>query len=150
MLNEENMAALSKVKKSLAFFLFLCVTILSNAQKPTPGEARLKSLQQSMGFRKSSFLDTIKFRNIGPSIMSGRVVDVAVNNADPTEFYVAYATGGVWHTTNNGQSFTPIFDSAQVLGIGAIAVNWRTRAIWLGTGEVNRSRSSYAGLGVYK
>lgn len=144
------MAAVSKVKKSLLLFLFLSVTILSNAQNPSSGAQRLKSLQQSMGFRKSSFLDTIKFRNIGPSIMSGRVVDVAVNNADPTEFYVAYATGGLWHTTNNGQSFTPIFDSAEVIGIGAIAVNWKTRAIWVGTGEVNSSRSSYAGVGIYK
>ena len=38
--------------------------------------------------------------------MSGRVVDLEVNPDDPTEFYVAYATGGLWHSTNNGQSFT--------------------------------------------
>ena len=34
--------------------------------------------------------------------MSGRVVDLEVNPENSTEFYVAYATGGVWHTTNNG------------------------------------------------
>jgi photosystem II stability/assembly factor-like uncharacterized protein len=68
----------------------------------------------------------------------------------PTEFYVAYATGGLWYTTNNGQSFIPVFDSADVIGIGDIAVNWKTRTIWVGTGEVNSSRSSYSGIGVYK
>jgi photosystem II stability/assembly factor-like uncharacterized protein len=141
------MAVISKVKKSTLLFLLLCVTILVNAQKPTPAAQRLKN--QHMGILKSSW-DTVAFRNIGPSIMSGRVVDVAVNNADPTEFYVAYATGGLWHTTNNGQSFTPVFDSADVITIGAIAVNWKTRAIWVGTGEVNSSRSSYAGMGIYK
>jgi photosystem II stability/assembly factor-like uncharacterized protein len=82
--------------------------------------------------------------------MSGRVVDIEANPDDPTEFYVAYATGGLWHTTNNGQSFTPIMDSLDVLFIGDIAVNWKKRMIWVGTGEVNSSRSSYAGIGLFK
>jgi len=78
------------------------------------------------------------------------VVDIEVNPQDPTEFYVAYASGGLWHTQNNGQSFAPIFDSVDVLTIGDIAVNWQNRHIWVGTGEVNSSRSTYAGLGVYR
>ncbi len=82
--------------------------------------------------------------------MSGRVVDIDANPTDPTEFYLAYASGGLWHTTNNGQSFQSIFDSTDILTIGDIAVNWKTRTIWVGTGEVNSSRSSYAGMGVYK
>jgi photosystem II stability/assembly factor-like uncharacterized protein len=82
--------------------------------------------------------------------MSGRVVDIEVNPQDPTEFYVAYASGGLWHTKNNGQSFVSIFDSVDVLTIGDIAVNWQNRHIWVGTGEVNSSRSTYAGLGVYR
>jgi len=82
--------------------------------------------------------------------MSGRVVDIEVNPQDPTEFYVAYASGGLWQTKNNGQSFAPIFDSVDVLTIGDIAVNWQNRHIWVGTGEVNSSRSTYAGLGVYR
>ncbi|MDB5190640.1 MAG: glycosyl hydrolase, partial [Segetibacter sp.] len=95
-------------------------------------------------------INNISFRNIGPSVMSGRVDDIEANPEDPTEFYVAYATGGLWHTTNNGHSFTSIFDSEDVIGIGDIAINWKTRTIWVGTGEVNSSRSSYAGIGVYK
>ena len=118
--------------------------------KPTSAEDRLKGLQQRKILEERSVLNEIKFRNIGPAIMSGRVDDLDVNPDDPTEFYVAYATGGLWHTTNNGQSFKPIFDSADVIGIGDIAVNWSTRTIWVGTGEVNSSRSSYSGIGVYK
>ena len=52
-----------------------------------------------------------QLKNIGPSIMSGRVVDLEVNPEDSTEFYVAYASGGLWHTTDNGTTFTPIFDN---------------------------------------
>ncbi|MBB1283936.1 glycosyl hydrolase [Flavisolibacter sp. BT320] len=130
---------------------FLCVSILSNAQsKATPAEDRMKVTQQRAALEKASVLNSISFRNIGPTVMSGRVVDLDVNPDDPTEFFAAYASGGVWYTRNNGQSFTPVFDSIDVLTIGDIAVNWKTGTIWVGTGEVNSSRSSYAGMGVYK
>jgi photosystem II stability/assembly factor-like uncharacterized protein len=113
-------------------------------------EARLKGMQQRQALQAKSVLDSVKFRSIGPSVMSGRVTGLDVNPSDPTEFYVAYASGGLWYTHNNGQSFVPVFDSADVITIGDIAVNWRTKTIWIGTGEVNSSRSSYAGIGVYK
>lgn len=140
-----------KVTQRLLFPLLLLVTFLSNAQvAPTPAAERLKSLQQRQVLERKSTVNGVKFRSIGPSVMSGRVVDIDANPQDPTEFYVAYASGGLWHTTNNGQSFTPIFDSADVITLGDIAVNWKTRTIWVGTGEVNSSRSSYAGIGMYK
>jgi len=141
----------SKLTQHTLFFALLLVTVFTNAQvKPTPAAERWKGLQQRQVLEKKSTINHVKFRNIGPSVMSGRVDDIEANPNDPTEFYVAYATGGLWHTTNNGQSFTSIFDSADVIGIGDIAVNWKTRTIWVGTGEVNSSRSSYAGIGVYK
>src|SRR5689334_9157544 len=144
---------LPKLLQKFLPFIVACVTISLNAQvSATPGEERLKNTQQRKLLEQRSVLNDIAFRNIGPSIMSGRVVDVEANPDDPTEFYVAYATGGLWYTKNNGQSFTPVMDSLDVLFIGDIAVNWTVpgRIIWVGTGEVNSSRSSYAGIGIYK
>ena len=92
----------------------------------------------------------IPLENIGPAIMSGRVVDLDVNPNDPTEFYVAYASGGLWYTKSNGISFSPILDTAETQNIGDIAVDWASGTIWVGTGENNSSRSSYAGIGVLK
>ena len=97
-----------------------------------------------------SLVKNLLFENIGPSIMSGRVTDLAVNPEMTSEFYVAYASGGLWHTTNNGTSFTPILDGSQTQNVGALAVHWPTRTIWVGTGENNSSRSSYAGIGMLK
>lgn len=134
----------------IAPFIFTLSLTLQAQVRPTPANERWNSLSQRTALEEKSLLKDVSFRNIGPSIMSGRVDDIEVNPADPAEFYVAYATGGLWHTINNGQSFTPIFDNELVIGIGDIAVNWKTREIWVGTGEVNSSRSSYAGIGVYK
>ena len=147
----------SLLLRSLQISVLLLGCLLTqtlNAQpKPTYGEDRYnRTMLDRAELERKSLLKEVPFRNIGPSIMSGRVVDIDANPNDPTEFYVAYATGGLWHTTNNGQSFTPIMDSLDVLFIGDIAVNWNSseRIIWVGTGEVNSSRSSYAGLGVYQ
>ncbi len=82
--------------------------------------------------------------------MSGRVVDLDVNPEDPTEFYVAYASGGLWLTKNNGTTFKPVMDNAPTQNIGDIAVDWKSNTIWVGTGENNSSRSSYAGIGILK
>jgi len=100
--------------------------------------------------QETSLVKNIPFTSIGPTIMSGRVVDLAVNPNNPNEFYAAYASGGLWHTKNNGTTFTPILDTAKTQNIGAIAVHWKTRTIWAGTGENNSSRSSYAGIGILK
>jgi photosystem II stability/assembly factor-like uncharacterized protein len=138
--------------KPLAF-LFVSILTFSNSYSqvaPTKASQRLNGLSQRKLLQNQSLLKDIKFRNMGPSVMSGRVVDIDVNPNDPTEFYVAYATGGLWHTTNNGQSFVPVFDHEDVIGIGDIAVNWHDGEIWVGTGEANSSRSSYSGIGVYK
>ena len=92
----------SKLAFYFPFFSFLLVTVLSNAQvKPTSGTALLKKVEQRRLLEERSKVNNIKFRNIGPTVMSGRVDDIEVNPQDPTEFYVAYATGGLWHTTNN-------------------------------------------------
>lgn len=113
-----------------------------------------REVQQALINKKelvnASLVKNVPFENIGPTVMSGRVVDLAVNPENPTEFYVGYASGGVWHTTNNGTSFTPILDNAQTQNVGDIAVDWNTRTIWVGTGENNASRSSYAGIGILK
>lgn len=123
----------------------------------TPASLRLEGFKQRQALEQNSPFSQIQFRSVGPTIMSGRVVDVDVNPNDPTEFYVAYASGGLWHTKNNGISFNPIFDQKESMTIGDIAIDWsewtstnQKTTIWVGTGENNSSRSSYSGTGIYK
>jgi photosystem II stability/assembly factor-like uncharacterized protein len=104
----------------------------------------------SVVFAQDNLFTKVTFQNVGPTIMSGRIVDLAVNPESPIEFYAAYASGGLWYTNNNGTSFTPVMDSAPTLNCGSVTVDWKSGTIWVGTGEVNASRSSYSGIGVLK
>ncbi len=125
-------------------------TKLVNPIEPTSAEAREKSFVQGQRLKEKSLFNDIPFRSIGPTVQSGRVVDVDVDPTDASHFYVAYASGGLFETKSNGAHFTPIFDNESVITIGDIAVNYKTNTIWVGSGEVNSSRSSYAGDGIYK
>jgi photosystem II stability/assembly factor-like uncharacterized protein len=135
-----------------AFALFTTLFLTAQITPPpaTPAADRLSGVEKRKALAGSSLIDAVEFKNIGPTVQSGRVVDLAVNPKDPTEFYVAYASGGLWKTENNGMSFRPLFDNEGVMTIGDIAVDWERNTIWLGSGEVNASRSSYAGIGMYK
>ena len=119
-------------------------------QAPSASATVLASLQEKQTLTENSLVRNLPFKNIGPTIMSGRVVDLAVNPNNPIEFYVGYASGGVWHTVNNGTTFTPILDNSPTQNVGSLAVDWKSRTIWVGTGEVNSSRSSYAGIGLLR
>ncbi len=92
----------------------------------------------------------IHFKNIGPTVFGGRIVDLDVNPTKNEQFLAATASGGLWFSPNMGASFEPIFDNQSIMTIGDIAANWKTQTIYLGSGEVNSSRSSLAGNGVYK
>ncbi len=123
----------------------------TNPVPPTPAQQRLDGYRQRLQLKQKSLVKNVPFRSIGPSVQSERVVDIEGNPDNPNEFYVAYASGGVWHTTSNGIKFTPIFDNQPVLTIGDIAVDWaHGGTIWVGTGESNSSRSSYSGTGLYR
>ena len=132
-------------------FVFLLSAFIAFAQQPaTSAETITQALDQKKKLAETSLVKNVAFENIGPTVMSGRVVDLAVNPENPTEFYVGYASGGVWHTVNNGTTFTPILDNSNTQNVGDIAVDWKNRTIWVGTGENNSSRSSYAGIGILK
>ncbi|MEB8328167.1 glycosyl hydrolase [Flavobacteriaceae bacterium KMM 6897] len=137
--------------KKLLLSVILVSTVIGTAQMAPSTKADIqKALQQKEIKEANSLVKNIPFKNIGPTIMSGRVVDIDVNPNNPTEFYVGYASGGLWHTNNNGTTFTPIMDNSLTQNVGDIAVDWKTGTIWVGTGENNASRSSYAGIGLLK
>jgi len=137
--------------KTIFKALFLFITLgISAQQSATESEVVTKALQEKEALINTSIIKNISFTNIGPTIMSGRVADIDVNPNDPTEFYVGYASGGLWYTKNNGTSFKPVLDNSPTQNIGDIAVDWKKGTIWVGTGEKNSSRSSYAGIGMLK
>jgi photosystem II stability/assembly factor-like uncharacterized protein len=99
----------------------------------------------------ASTFSGMAFRDIGPALTSGRISDFAVNPDDPSTYYVATSSGGVWKTDNAGTTYQPIFDSQGSYSIGCVTLEpGNPHVVWVGTGENNNQRSVAYGDGIYK
>ncbi|GBD32001.1 Xyloglucanase [bacterium HR33] len=99
----------------------------------------------------AELLQNFRFREIGPAVTGGRIHDVEALPQDPSTVYVATASGGLWKTTNNGTTWTPLFDDQPVSTFGDVAIApSNPDIIWAGTGEQNNRQSTSWGNGVYR
>ncbi|HEY0866252.1 MAG TPA: hypothetical protein VGE01_02675 [Fimbriimonas sp.] len=116
----------------------------------TSAEERQRAFERRLAAERDSRFGGLNWRNIGPEVQGGRVVDLDIPTDNPKQLYVATATGGLWRTENEGLTWTSLFDDHSSYGIGAIAVSRDGKTLWVGTGEANSQRTSYAGTGVFK
>lgn len=93
----------------------------------------------------------IKLRNMGPAVTGGRVSDFAFNPTNPSQYFVATASGGMWKTDNAGVTWQAVADSMPSYSYGDVTMDPNnSNVIWAGTGENNSQRSVSYGDGVYK
>ena len=96
-------------------------------------------------------INALRWRNIGPANMMGRIVDIEGIASPSKTFYVSTAGGGLWKTTNNGTTFKAVMDTARVSSGGDLAIAPSdTNVIYWGTGEANSRNSISPGGGIYK
>jgi len=95
--------------------------------------------------------EAFRWRSIGPATMGGRCIAIAVNENDPSTYWVATASGGLLKTTNAGVTYEHQFQHQNTVSIGHVAVSKSNPDIvWVGTGEANPRNSVSYGDGVYK
>lgn len=129
---------------------------ISAQQRPRPvGPASVEALraawQRHQELDRTTLLKGLEWRNVGPVVQGGRLVDIETVPGEPYTFYVAYASGGLWKTTNNGVSFEQLFDDQPTIIMGDVVIDPSDpRRLFVGTGENNSSRSSYGGMGVFR
>lgn len=106
--------------------------------------------ESAPGFNEATFKG-LEMRSIGPAMMAGRISDIAINPEDPSTWYVAVGSGGIFKTENGGTSWSTIFDDQDSYSIGCITIDPNNpETIWVGTGENNGGRHIAYGSGVFR
>jgi photosystem II stability/assembly factor-like uncharacterized protein len=120
------------------------VIVIALPLDPSPAFAQAAPLRQEL-------VQAFHFRLIGPAVAGGRIHDVEALPSDPATIFVASASGGIWKSTNNGTTWTPIFEGQAVSTFGDLAIApSNPDIIWAGTGEQQNRQSTSWGNGVYR
>jgi photosystem II stability/assembly factor-like uncharacterized protein len=119
--------------------------------QPTTGTQKLSAFRQQQKMLEQSPYKTLSWRLTGPDNRSGRSTDVEGVPGNPDLIFAAFATGGLWKTTDGGKNWQPLFDREATLSIGDIALApSNNQVLYVGTGEANIFRASLPGVGMYK
>ena len=132
----------------LGFGLMLAVVF--GLMLSTRGDAVL-SAPQSVSKVDAKLFQALRYRSIGPA-RGGRVTAVAGHRRQPHTFYMGATGGGVWKTTDAGQSWQNVSDGFfETASIGAIAVaESDPNVVYVGTGSAAIRSNVILGRGVYK
>jgi photosystem II stability/assembly factor-like uncharacterized protein len=99
---------------------------------------------------QTSLYDALRWRSIGPH-RGGRTVGAAGVAQQPNVFYIGVNNGGVWKTTDYGQTWTPLFDGQPTQSIGAVAVAPSDpNIVYVGSGEGLQRPDLSVGDGIYR
>ena len=89
----------------------------------------------------------------GPTNIVGRITDVEMHPSSMDVIYAGAASGGIFKSMDQGESWTPVFEDALSLAIGDIGIAPSDpNILYVGTGESNAGGGSiaYNGYGIYK
>ncbi|MFK7807250.1 MAG: T9SS type A sorting domain-containing protein [Saprospiraceae bacterium] len=87
----------------------------------------------------------------GPGNAGARINIIEIDPNDDDVIYIGFSGGGIFKTTNDGDSWAPIFDDQPYLSIGAIEVDPNnSNTVFAGTGDPNITGYPFIGNGVYK
>ena len=141
------------------------ISFLRGLPYTTGTNPRLKAIQEMQRQRDLNAPNILSgtWTEIGPAPLpngqtesvstpvSGRTVAIDVHPTNPNIAYVGAAQGGVYRTTDGGNTWKAIFDSAQSLAAGSIAIApSQPTTVYVGTGEPGGSCDSFFGVGLYK
>ena len=132
---------MQKIKLSLLIIiLFVSYSFNLNAQSNPNKDKKTENIY-----------DGLKFRHLGPALMSGRISDIAIHPNNENIWYVASGSGGAWKTENSGTTWKPIFDNEKSYSIGCITLDpQNSDIVWIGSGENVGGRHVAYGDGIYK
>ncbi|HOZ50929.1 MAG TPA: T9SS type A sorting domain-containing protein, partial [Chitinophagaceae bacterium] len=164
------MKPISLISIILLFVYFGFQTLIENVKtvkKTNPGEEYALTRQfpafgEGLDIYKNAVLKELNkikktraintpWQNEGPFNTGGRINCIAIHPTISTTYLVGCADGGIFKTTDDATTWTPIFDNASSLSVSSIVFdNANPNTIFAGTGDQVLGGYSHMGNGIYK
>jgi len=147
----------SRASFALFTLAVLCATSLASAQRTGTGSGRPAATTAydpslySSPTATSNAMKSLRWRNVGPT-RGGRANAVAGDPSKPLTFLMGGVNGGIWRTTNAGQTWSNITDGkTDISSVGALAIAPSDpNVIYVGTGESQLREDLTFGTGMYR
>lgn len=130
--------------------------LLEDGTVPTSAKYWEEYEKMQASFRTQRAADPAAWKSLGPfkhtasgtwSPGQGRVNVIAEDPVDPKKIYLGAPNGGLWRSTNDGLTWTPLTDDLPRIGVGAIAIDPKnTNIIYLGMGDDEASDCPSIGI----
>ncbi len=130
--------------------LFFCLLLIAEAQTPV---SPLTASYPDYLKHKEETMFNLEWIGLGPVVNSARVDAIQIDPSDPSTMYVAFSSGSLWKSINNGLSWKPVFENKATNGIGDFAVSKSNpNVIYLGTGDNLKKPRNFTipGDGIYR
>jgi photosystem II stability/assembly factor-like uncharacterized protein len=127
--------------------LALALPALATAQQPAASPAPVTLINEPT----NPLLRGFRWRSIGPVGQGVRVDDFAVDEKNPSTYYIGFAVSGILKTTNNGTTFEDVFPTYGSASIADLALAPSDpNILYVATGEANNRQTTSYGDGLYK
>ncbi len=114
-------------------------------------ESYKAAMKQAVKLHNAASRKDIMWELAGPTNVGGRITDLAIHTDDLSTIYIGGASGGIFKSTDSGDSWEQVFEDAATISIGDLAIDPNNPdIIYAGTGESNSSSYSFLGDGIYK
>ena len=106
------------------FPLLLCLSLAAVAQDaPQPGGRGGRGGGANQDPINERTFNTLRARQIGPAMISGRILQIAMFPDSTNHYMIALAAGNIFMTENNGTTWTPVFENYGSFSIGWITID---------------------------
>jgi hypothetical protein len=123
--------------------LLLCFSLCALAQDTPAQGGRGRGGGANQDPINERTFSALRARSIGPAMISGRILQIAVFPDDSSHYMIALAAGNIFMTANDGTTWTPIFENYGSYSIGWITIDPKNPSIvWVGSGENNSQRAA--------
>lgn len=96
-------------------------------------------------------IENNSWKSIGPGNIGGRVRSVVFHPSDADTMWIGSVSGGIWKTTNAGQSWSAVDDFMANLAVSTLAIDpANANILYAGTGEGFFNADAIRGAGVFK